>query len=77
MNIETVKKVMSGVVSSAIEQADDDLGELLEAERDEELAAVVTMLRAESSLAMLRGRTGDEQLIDVIVARLENLEHRR
>lgn len=77
MNVETVKKVMSGIVSSAVEQADEDLSDLLEAERDEELAAVVTMLRADSSLASLCGRTGDEQLLDVIIARLESLEHRR
>lgn len=77
MNIETAKKVMSGVVSSAIEQADDDLGELLEAERDEELAAVVNMLRSDSSSAYLCGAESLARIYDAIVSRLEHLEHRR
>lgn len=77
MNVETVKKVMSGIVSSAVEQADEDLSDLLEAERDEELSAVVNMLRAESSMSYLCDRPNESRMIDRLVERLERLEHRR
>jgi hypothetical protein len=68
---------MSGVVSRAVEDADEDLGELLEAEADEELAAVVTMLRSESSMSWLCDRPNESRMIDRLIDRLERKEHRR
>ena len=77
MNIETVKKVMSGVVSTAIEQAEEDLGELLEAEAEEERAAVISFLRRESSLAWICDKPEAQKLIDELTERIERGEHTR
>lgn len=74
MNIEIVKGVLSGDPVS--DKAEDALEELLECERAEELAAVVNMLRAESSMSFLCGRPNESRMLDLLVERLERLEHR-
>ena len=55
----------------------DELAEMIDGERDEELAAVVDMLRRDSSSAYLCGAESLARIYDAIVSRLEHLEHRR
>lgn len=58
-------------------QQEVDILEMFEDERNEELAAVVTMLRAESSMSYLCNRPAESRVIDLLVERLERREHRR
>lgn len=65
--VEAIEVAIGDFVNDTEDDLEDD---------DRELAAVVRMLRADSSNAWLCGREDESRYIDGLVERLERLEHR-